>query len=432
MKRFCYGVDYKYIRFGQKCTLSNFETLINLKMSSFFEISLVISKKLLIFVADLIIINSKIMYNINLIRYALTNQCGDSVIYKTRKIIEHYLEVIQDGEFLYSFKDKDEAEQHLLDLVIAKSANDVQSLGNNDKELIKLVLENKTLFDENVNVLGDIKEKAKSFKYTVFEFETIEDYKAALEDFVMNDESVIVDNDLTDNGSADDMSAGKSDDTPSMDKISDMLDDEFDELCEMEMLGRHDPGVENGTETAMSDDETPDMDKISEMLDDEFDTLCDMEQRGEMLNGKELPTKPKYAIAERKLGIGATDWELTSQGRDTFLYHDLGYAIDHKPSNFSANGYIKEYEVVNLADPNWKQSLIENDENEYFVMRRELIRGGTDATDWEIDTDIYETWAEAKWNMQRDYDNFQFIIASRPKEKEKTVDTRRRIFNFGD
>ena len=55
MKRFCYGVDYKYIRFGQKCTLSNFETLINLKMSSFFEISLVISKKLLIFVADLII-----------------------------------------------------------------------------------------------------------------------------------------------------------------------------------------------------------------------------------------------------------------------------------------------------------------------------------------------------------------------------------------
>ena len=66
-------------------------------------------------------------------------------------------------------------------------------------------------------------------------------------------------------------------------------------------------------------------------------------------------------------------------------------------------------------------------------MRRELIRGGTDATDWEIDTDIYETWAEAKWNMQRDYDNFQFIIASRPKEKEeKTVDTRRKVFNFGD
>ena len=164
------------------------------------------------------------MFNINLIRYALTNQCGDSVIYKTRKIIEHYLEVIQDGEFLYSFKDKDEAEQHLLDLIIAKSANDVPSLGNNDKELIKLVLENKALFDENVNVLGDIKEKAKSFKYTIFEFETIEDYKAALEDFVMNDESVIVKNDLTDNGSADDMSADEK-------EISEMLDDEFDELC---------------------------------------------------------------------------------------------------------------------------------------------------------------------------------------------------------
>ena len=47
------------------------------------------------------------MYNINLVRYALTNQCGDSTIYKTRKIIEHYLEVIQDGELLYNFKDKD-------------------------------------------------------------------------------------------------------------------------------------------------------------------------------------------------------------------------------------------------------------------------------------------------------------------------------------
>lgn len=398
-------------------------------MSSFFEISLCISEKLLIFVADLIIINSKIMYNINLIRYALTNQCGDSTIYKTRKIIEHYLEVIQDSEFLYNFKDKEEAEQHLLDLIIAKSANDFPSLGNNDRDLIKLVLENKSLFDENVNVLSDIKEKAKTFKYTVFEFETIEDYKAALEDFIMNDETVIVDNDLADNRVADDMSA---DENSVMNKISDMLDDEFDELCEMEMLGRHDHGVENGAESAMSDDETPDMDKISEMLDDEFDALCDMEQR-EMLNGKELPTKPKYAIAERTLGMGATDWELTSQGRDTFLYHDLGYAIDHKPSNFSANGYIKEYEVVNLADPDWKKSLIENDENEYFVMRRELIRGGTDATDWEIDTDIYETWAEAKWNMQRDYDNFQFIVASRPKEKEeKKVDTRRKIFNFGD
>lgn len=386
---------------------------------------MVISEKLFNFVADLIIINSKIMYNINLIRYALTNQCGDSTIYKTRKIIEHYLEVIQDGEFLYNFKNKDEAEQHLLDLIIAKSANDVPSLNNNDKELIKLVLENKSLFDENVNVLCDIKEKAKSFKYTIFEFETIEDYKAALEDFVMNDETVIVDNDLTDNVGTDDMSADEK-------EISEMLDDEFDELCEMEMLGRHDPIVGNGAETAMSDDETPDMDKISEMLDDEFDTLCDTEKR-EMLNGKELPTKPKYAIAERKLGIGATDWELMSQGRETFLYSDLGFAIDHKPSNFSANGYIKEYEVVNLADPDWKKSLIENDENEYFVMRRELIRGGTDATDWEIDTDIYETWSEAKWNMQRDYDNFQFIVASRPKEKEeKKVDTRRRVFNFGD
>ena len=40
------------------------------------------------------------------------------------------------------------------------------------------------------------------------------------------------------------------------------------------------------------------MDKISEMLDDEFDALCDMEQRGEMLNGKELPTKSKYARFE--------------------------------------------------------------------------------------------------------------------------------------
>ena len=343
---------------------------------------LVISRKLLIFALDLIIINSKIMYNINLIRYALTNQCGDSTIYKTRKIIEHYLEVIQDGEFLYNFKDKDEACQHLTDLILAKTVNDVPSLGNNDSDLIKLVLENKALFDENANVLGDIKEKAKSFKYTVFEFETIEDYKAALEDFILNDGSVIVDNVLTDNGGEAAMAADESDETPNMEEISEMLDNELFEM--------------------------------------------------EMLNGKELPTKPKYAIAERKLGIGATDWELTSQGRDTFLYHDLGYAIDHKPSNFSANGYIKEYEVVNLADPNWKQSLIENDENEYFVMRRELIRGGTDATDWEIDTDIYETWAEAKWNMQRDYDNFQFIIASRPKEKEKTVYTRRKIFNFGD
>ena len=116
------------------------------------------------------------MYNINLVRYALTNQCGDSVIYKTRKIIEHYLEVIQDGELLYRFNDKEEACGHLTELIIIKSVNDVPSLGNNDRDLIKLVLENKTLFDENSNALGDIKEKAKTFKYTVFEFESIEDY----------------------------------------------------------------------------------------------------------------------------------------------------------------------------------------------------------------------------------------------------------------
>lgn len=392
-------------------------------MSSFFEIDLVISEKLLNFVADLIIINSKSMYNINLIRYALTNQCGDSVIYKTHKIIEHYLEVIRDGEFLYNFKDKDEAEQHLLDLVIAKSANDVPSLDNNDGELIKLVLENKSLFNENVNVLGDIKEKAKSFKYTIFDFETIEDYKAALEDFVMNDGSVIVDNDLANNRVADDISADEK-------KISDMLDDEFDELCEMEMLGRHDPIVGNGAETAMSDDETPDMEKISEMLDDEFDALCDMEHR-EMLNGKELPTKPKYTIVERTLGIGATDWDLWK--KDGTTYGDLGTVIDLKPNNYARGWYSKEYEIVNLANPDWKKSLIENDENEYFIMRRELTYGGTDATDWRIDSDIFENWSEAKTNMQKDYGDFQFIIASRPKEKvEKKVDTRRRIFNFGD
>lgn len=315
------------------------------------------------------------MYNINLIRYALTNQCDDSVIYKTRKIIEHYLEVIQDCEFLYNFKDKEEAEQHLIELVIAKSVNDVPSLGNNDRELIKLVLENKALFDENVNVLGDIKTKAKSFKYTVFEFETIEDYKAALEDFIMND---------------------------------------------------------NGTESAMSvveSDETIDLDKISEMLDDEFDALCDKEH-GEMLNGKELPTKPKYAIAERSLGLGATDWELNRKG---ITYNDLGTAIDFKPNNYITGAGLcrKQYEVVNLSDPNWKQSLIENDDEEYFIMKREVIRSGTDATDWEIDSDIFETWSEANANMHvhKDYGNFQFIIASRPKEKEeKKVDTRRRIF----
>ena len=391
-------------------------------MSSFFEISLCISKKLFNFVADLIIINSKIMYNINLIRYALTNQCDDSTIYKTRKIIEHYLEVIQDGEFLYNFKDKDEAEQHLLDLIIAKSDNDVPTLGNNDGELIKLVLENKTLFDENVNVLGDIKEKAKSFKYTVFEFETIEDYKAALEDFIMNDETVIVDNDLADNGHADDMAADEK-------EISDMLDDEFDGLCEMEMLGRQNTSMESGAASAVSADETPDLDKISEMLDD---ALCDTERR-EMLNGKELPTKPKYAIVERTLGIGATDWDKLK--RSCVTYSDLGTAIDFKPNNYSNGWFSKEYEVVNLADPNWKQSLIENDNEEYFVMKREVIRSGTDATDWLIDSDIFETWSEANANMHvhKDCGNVQFIIASRPKEKEeKKVDTRRRIFNFGD
>lgn len=361
------------------------------------------------------------MYNINLIRYALTNQCGDSTIYKTRKIIEHYLEVIQDGEFLYRFKDKEEACGHLTDLIIAKSANDVPSLGNNDRELIKLVLENKALFDENVNVFGDIKAKAKLFDKTVFEFETIEDYKAALEEFVMNE------------GTDSYISADKTSD---MDKISDMLDDEFDELCEIEMLGRHNPGVENGAAVDMSadeSDETPNMEEISEMLDNEFDTLCDMEQRGDMLNGKELPTKPKYAIVERTLGIGATDWDFFKLKRSCVTYSDLGTAIDIKPSNYSNGWFSKEYEVVNLSDHNWKQSLIENDENEYFIMRRELIRGGTDATDWEIDSDIFETWAEANSNMKKDYGDFQFIIASRPKEKkEKKVDTRRRVINFGD
>ena len=363
------------------------------------------------------------MYNIDLIRYALVNQIDDSTIYKIQKIKEYYLDIIQDNVFLYNFKNKEEACQYLIEHIILKSLDDVQRLYNSDKELIKLVLENKALFDDIINVFGDIKEKAKSFKHTVFEFETIEDYKAALEDFVMNDESVIVDNDLTDNGHADDMAADEK-------EISDMLDDEFDGLCEMEMLGRHDHGVENGAETAMSDDETPDMDKISEMLDDEFDALCDTEQR-EMLNGKELPTKPKYAIVERTLGMGATDWDLWKKDGNT--YSDLGTAIDLKPSNYVRGWYSKEYEVVNLADPTWKQSLIENDENEYFVMRRELLRGGTDATDWRIDSDIFETWSEAKSNMQKDYGDFQFIIASRPKEKEeKKIDTRRRIFNFGD
>ena len=235
------------------------------------------------------------MYNINLIRYALTNQCGDSVIYKTRKIIEHYLEVIQDGEFLYRFKDKDEACEHLTALIIAKSVNDVPSLGNNDRELIKLVLENKSLFDENPNVFGDIKEKAKSFDKTVFEFETIEYYKRALEEFVMDD---------------------------------------------------------NADEAVLPDDETSDMDKISDMLDDEFDELCEMEQRGDMLNGKELPTKAKYAIVERTLGIGATDWDFFKIKRGCVTYSDLGTAIDFKPNNYVKGWFSKEYEVVNLADPN--------------------------------------------------------------------------------
>lgn len=356
------------------------------------------------------------MYNINLVRYALTKQCGDSTIYKTRKIIEHYLESLQDGEFLYNFKDKEEACKHIITLIIAKSRNDVPSLGNNDRDLIKLVLENKTLFDENANVFGDIKEKAKSFKYTVFEFETIEDYKAALEDFILND-----------NG------AESADETSDMDKISDMLDDEFDELCEIEMLGRHNPGVENDTTSVLSDDEsdeTPDLDKISEMLDDEFDTLCDMEQRGEMLNGKELPTKGKYAIVERALGLDATDWHLM---KNRMIYSDLGTAIDFKPNNYITGLCRKQFEIVNLSDPNWKQRLIENDDEEYFIMKREVIRSGIDATDWEISSDIFKTWSEAKSNMPKDYGKFQFIIASRPKEKEeKKVDTRRRVFNFGD
>ena len=169
------------------------------------------------------------------------------------------------------------------------------------------------------------------------------------------------------------------------------------------------------------------------MLDDEFDALCDMEQRGEMLNGKELPTKAKYAIVERTLGIGATDWDFFKIKRGCVTYSDLGTAIDIKPSNYSNGWFSKEYEVVNLSDPNWKQSLIENDDEEYFVMKREVIRSGIDATDWEISSDIFKTWSEAKSNMPKDYGKFQFIIASRPKEKEeKKVDTKRRVFNFGD
>ena len=331
------------------------------------------------------------MYSIELVRYALLNQIDDSTIYNIQKIKEYYLDIIQDNVFLYNFKNKEEACQYLIEHIILKSLDDVRRLYNSDKELIRLVLENKALFDENINVFGDIKEKAKLFKYTIFEFDTIEDYKAAFEDFLMNDGSVIVDNDLTDNGHADDMSANKS-------------------------------------------DETPDLDKISEMFNDEFDTLYDKEH-GEMLNGKELPTKPKYAIVERTLGIGATDWDFFKLKRSCVTYGDLGTAIDFKPNNYSNGWFSKEYEVVNLADPNWKQSLIENDDKEYFIMKREVIRSGTDATDWAIDSDIFETWAEANANMHvhKDYGNFQFIIASRPKEKEeKKVDTRRRVFNFGD
>ena len=117
------------------------------------------------------------------------------------------------------------------------------------------------------------------------------------------------------------------------------------------------------------------------------------------------------------------------------IYSDLGTAIDFKPNNYINGLCRKQFEVVNLSDPNWKQSLIENDDEEYFVMKREVIRSGTDATDWEIDSDIFETWSEANANMHvhKDYGNFQFIIASRPKEKEeKKVDTRRKVFNFGD
>ena len=173
------------------------------------------------------------MYNIDLIRYALVNQIDDSTIYKIQKIKYYYLDIIQDNVFLYNFKNKDEACQYLIDHIVLKSLDDVQRLYNSDKELIKLVLENKALFDDIINVFADIKEKAKSFKHTVFEFETIEDYKAALEEFLINDETVIVDNDLTDNGSAAAISADKSDETPDLDKISEMLDDEFDALCDM-------------------------------------------------------------------------------------------------------------------------------------------------------------------------------------------------------
>ena len=317
------------------------------------------------------------MYNINLVRYALLNHLNDSTSQKIRKIIEYSLKVIQDGVLLYNYKDKDMACQHLFNLIVAQSINDVITLDNKDRELVKLVLENKALFNKNDNLLNDIKEKAKLFDKTVFEFETIEDYKAALEEFIMNDGS------------------------------------------EIEHTAHH-----NGAASAM-------LDEISDMLDDEINECSDDVEHREMLNGEELPTKGRYAIVERTLGIGATDWDLWKQNGNT--YHDLGIAFDLKPCNYARGWYSKEYEVVNLADPTWKQNLIENDDNEYFIMKRELTRGGTDATDWVIDSDIFETWAEANLKIQKNYGDYQFIIASRPKEKEeKKVETRRKRFKFGN
>ena len=54
-------------------------------------------------------------------------------------------------------------------------------------------------------------------------------------------------------------------------------------------------------------------------------------------------------------------------------YSDLGTAIDFKPNNYINGLCRKQFEVVNLSDPNWKQSLIENDDEEYFIMKREVI-----------------------------------------------------------
>ena len=179
------------------------------------------------------------------------------------KIIDYSLVAIKEGNLLYNYNEKDMACKRLLDLIIAKSTYDVPSLGDNDRQLIKLVLENKALFNENANVFGDIKEKAKLFDKTVFEFETIDDYKAALEEFVMNDGAEIHNNTFIDS-----------------------------------------------IESVDESDECSNLDEISEMLDDEIDTSCDIVQSREMLNGKELPTKPKYAIVERSLGMGASDWVL--------------------------------------------------------------------------------------------------------------------------